>query len=395
MLHFYNETGEGDLGEAYAWFSRAAEAADPLAYYYLGSMHERGDYAEQDTALARVHFTRAAPGLRSLAEAGDPDAMANLGLMFNVGTGVESHPESALSWVRQAAEAGLVRAQYYTGFYYFHGVGTAKDRRLAVEWLEEAAAGGHSSAQAMLGNAHYNGWVGEADADGAKAWFEKAETYPAASERFEGKIYYYNGIPFGGDEILPGLLPPRSRLQIKEGDCGEACLWTLLRAWGIETTEIDINEIAGEPGRGLHAYELSRVLDHHDLDYRDTMGHHPISYVPGFFRKICGDLLKRSPDVEMYQRFIRVEIIGSLRRGIPVLLAVKVFPSQNPLYPCDHFILVVGYNEETEELIYNSHNRRERVKISKLLDTSDGYSLINGHATAMALWVPVPKGERR
>ena len=394
MAHFYGSNGGRDFAEAHHWFHLAAEEEDPLALFYLGAMHEDGIFVERDTARARWFYARSVPGLRGLAGAGDTEAMANLGLLYNLGVGIRAAPDSARYWVEKAAEAGNARAQYYAGFYHFHGVGGEKNPARAAAWLERAARSGRTRAQALLGNMLYRGWGVRKDLERAKASFEAAEVHPAGTEAIRDAVYCYEGIPHPGDRVIRGLLPPRSRLLIEEGDCGEACLWTLLRARGIKTTEIDINEDAGAPGRGLHAYELHRVLEKYDVRYRDTMGRPPIAYAPLLIKSLFS---RRSPSTQeaTYRSFLYDEVIASVERGTPVILGVKVYPGGHALHPLDHFILVVGHNEETDEIIYNSHNERARMKVEKLLDQSDGYSLINRYDLTSAIFVPLPDGGHR
>ena len=390
--YFYGEAGDCDFGEAHRWLSLAAETGNSVALYYLGSLYERGHFVEGDTALAREFYARSLPGMRTLAGQGDPEAMADLGLLYNIGLGIECQPESSVYWVTRAAEAGLARAQYYTGFYYFHGVGVQENPTRALEWLEMGSLGGNAKAQALLGNILYNGWGVPRDVEGARQWFTQAETHPMGQERVEGG-YSLNGILSEGDEMIPGLLPPRSRLSIKEGDCGEACLWTLLRARGHETTEIDINEIGDSPGRGLHTYELHLVLDHYGLEYRDKMGPTPAGYIPLYLWSLLRvSVMGRAPDLEKYRRFIYDDVIASVRDGEPVILGVKNYPHGNSIHPVDHFILVVGYNQVEDEIVFNSHNERGRVSVSKLLDTSDGYSLVNRYDLTCAIYVSLPEG---
>ncbi len=67
-----------------------------------------------------------------------------------------------------------------------------------------------------------------------------------------------------------------------------------------------------------------------------------------------------------------------------------IVPETHALHPAEHFILVVGYNPQTDEMIYNSHNRRQRLKASKLLGIIDTFSLVNRHDWTGALYVPLP-----
>ncbi len=43
----------------------------------------------------------------------------------------------------------------------------------------------------------------------------------------------------------------------------------------------------------------------------------------------------------------------------------------------DHFILLVGYNEDTNELIFNDFNKRKRMDAEDLLQKREGYSIVN------------------
>jgi TPR repeat protein len=77
--------------------------------------YDRGDYA---TALEEF---------RPLAEGGDANAQATLGVMYRAGQGVPQDDAEAVRWYRLAAEQGHATAQFNLGAAYRLGEGVAKD----------------------------------------------------------------------------------------------------------------------------------------------------------------------------------------------------------------------------------------------------------------------------
>jgi len=59
------------------------------------------------------------------------------------------------------------------------------------------------------------------------------------------------------------------------------------------------------------------------------------------------------------------------------MIGVKVYPTQFPQWAYDHFILLVGYNRESDELLFNDFNNRRRIPAATLLNEDPGYSFIN------------------
>lgn len=167
---------------------------------------------------------------------------------------------------------------------------------------------------------------------------------------------------YPGDRIIHSYDPPNSYYNIKGGSCGEACLWSILQNKNITVSQKTINIAGGNPGRGLHSSELFTVLKHFNIRYYR---------IPGRVRS--------------YQDHLQSKIIGSLKKGRPVLLGVKVYPDSTPAWACDHFILVVGFNAARKEMIYNSFNHRYRIRFSKLLNTKKGYSLKSRHKYIFAI----------
>jgi len=137
------------------------------------------------------------------------------------------------------------------------------------------------------------------------------------------------------DIIIPGLPPPKQYYEIKGGSCGEAVLSSIYKASGLCISQKQINKSGGAPGRGLYTHELFKSLKYYKIPHKK---------IPG--------------KVKNYNDFIKTNLIANINKNIPVLLGVKVYPDQHPNWACDHFILIVGYNKKTRELIYNSDDNR-------------------------------------
>jgi hypothetical protein len=95
----------------------------------------RGDYA---TALRLW---------RPLAEQGDADAQARLGLLYDLGKGVPQDDAEAVKWYRKAADQGLAPAQFNLGLMYDNGQGVPQDYVQAHMWYNLAAAKGNQTAR--------------------------------------------------------------------------------------------------------------------------------------------------------------------------------------------------------------------------------------------------------
>ena len=76
--------------------------------------------------------------VKGKAEAGDPIAQRNLGLMYAGGRGVNQDDVEAVQWLLLAAEQGEARAQGSLGFAYALGKGVSLDYVEAYRWLELA-----------------------------------------------------------------------------------------------------------------------------------------------------------------------------------------------------------------------------------------------------------------
>jgi hypothetical protein len=85
-------------------------------------------YSETEHCNLIARFQRA-------ADAGDAQAMYNLGICFQLGTGVVKDEKQVVDWFRKAAVAGDALAMRYLAAHLDDGVGVEKDEQQAVEWL--------------------------------------------------------------------------------------------------------------------------------------------------------------------------------------------------------------------------------------------------------------------
>lgn len=108
-----------------------------------------------EKALKEKDYATAFSLFKPLAVQGNPEAQAKLGLMYELGQGVNKDFVEAFKWYRLAAEQGIVWAQTNLGFAYINERGTKKDDKEAAKWFRSAALQGSTRAQEVLG-AMYN-----------------------------------------------------------------------------------------------------------------------------------------------------------------------------------------------------------------------------------------------
>ena len=154
--------------------------------------------------------------------------------------------------------------------------------------------------------------------------------------------------------IIPNSNPPTERFKIPEGNCGEACLSTVFRMQGKTTPQKKINASGTIYNRGLHGFEIKKVVQKKNILHKD------ISIV-----------------TPKYSEYIREIIIPIILSGNPILLGVKIYPDTHPEWTADHFILLVGYDANTDKIFYNTGHLRRSISVNKLLNKKDGYSLLN------------------
>ncbi|RIV88093.1 SPOR domain-containing protein [Aurantiacibacter zhengii] len=116
-------------------------------------------------AWSRGDYAAAVAEWQGPAEAGDPDAMFNMGQAYRLGRGVPTDMERAEELYRQAALAGHLQAADTYGLMLFQG----GRREEALPYVQAAATRGDPRAQYLIGIAHFNGDMVERDWERAYA----------------------------------------------------------------------------------------------------------------------------------------------------------------------------------------------------------------------------------
>ncbi len=93
-----------------------------------------GEYTSYD----RADYKSALKVWLPAAEAGDAEAQANVGEIFERGLGGGPNYEAALIWYRRSAEQGNTRAQFNLGTLYEQGLGVEKHALTALNWYRLA-----------------------------------------------------------------------------------------------------------------------------------------------------------------------------------------------------------------------------------------------------------------
>lgn len=93
-----------------------------------------GEYVAYDRADYKTALNVWMPA----AEAGDADAQANVGEIFEKGAGGTPNYDAAIIWYTKAAQQGNKRAQFNLGTLYEQGLGVEKDALTALGWYRKA-----------------------------------------------------------------------------------------------------------------------------------------------------------------------------------------------------------------------------------------------------------------
>lgn len=111
-------------------------------------------------------------GLRERAEAGDPEALFELGIRHLEGDGVPMSEEDAMGCFREAAMAGSAKAAFNLGV----AAGRADDPnwREVCYWISMAADRGLPRAMLMMGALYEDGLGVERSYEAAASWYARA-----------------------------------------------------------------------------------------------------------------------------------------------------------------------------------------------------------------------------
>jgi TPR repeat protein len=122
----------------------AAERGSAAAMAQLGSMYQSGTGVTRDVATATRYMAAA-------AERGNVVGQVYMGGLYLYGAGVDADIERARAWFEAAANQQDPYALYLLSDMYATGVGVQADKALGFELLSRSAALGHMDAQRRLG----------------------------------------------------------------------------------------------------------------------------------------------------------------------------------------------------------------------------------------------------
>ncbi|WP_300709601.1 sel1 repeat family protein [uncultured Desulfovibrio sp.] len=146
----------GEYYQALRLWQEAAEAGDPQAMNNLGVLYDKGLGVEPDVGRALHWYAKS-------ADAGHPSGMCNFGRMLEQGRGVPLDAAEAARWFDLAARRGQPEAQYNLGMLYEQGHGVQKDDAAAAAWYSRAATANQPDALARLGHFYRVGRVVKQD----------------------------------------------------------------------------------------------------------------------------------------------------------------------------------------------------------------------------------------
>gem|GEM_PF-4020305 len=232
------ETGDGvsrDQAKAEYWYRASASQGVPYAQDWLRGQRNNTPAAQKPRSLtlqqqnliaavaSRAPWAFNATGTlqkepMKAAEAGDVEAMRQLGLAFLSGQGeVRQDNRKAFEWLRQAAERGDSTASYIIGSLFHDGHGMIPDHPSAIEWYSIAADQGSIEANYMLALYYYAGeWVARDETKANQFMLRAAEAGSIDAQHFladdyigtsgsipvgdgEGVLHNRNGTTFEGD----------------------------------------------------------------------------------------------------------------------------------------------------------------------------------------------------
>ena len=103
---------------------------------------------------SQVTYADAIADWEELAQGGNPEAMGNLGVIYDLGLGVVPNPARAVELYRAASDRGWPEAQMNLGIAYALGRGVERSESQAVRWLRAASENGSALAPNTLGVLH-------------------------------------------------------------------------------------------------------------------------------------------------------------------------------------------------------------------------------------------------
>ncbi len=181
--HLFGTARVKDYELAYLYLTKAADAGQRDALFFLGFMYEKGLYVQID-------YQKSMSLYRQAADQGHPSAMSNIGFMFERGLGVTQDYQEAVSWYNKAVDLGEPAAMGNLGRLYKNGYGVPQDYNKALQLYNQAISKGNESAMNNLAVMYEDGTGVAQDYAQAIHWYQEAakngnKSAPVALERLK------------------------------------------------------------------------------------------------------------------------------------------------------------------------------------------------------------------
>lgn len=152
------------------WLKKAAHAGHILSMAKLAEAYQLGRGVPVDMEAAEQWIKHAEDSFPC-----DVSELVALGRSYARGIGVSANGKKASQYLSRAAEAGDVNAMREVGMMYLDGLaGIERDSTAGVSWLRKAAQNGDERSMLALGNAYAAGDGVERSAQEAMTWWKKA-----------------------------------------------------------------------------------------------------------------------------------------------------------------------------------------------------------------------------
>lgn len=106
--------------------------------------------SKAEKAYANEDYKTAFTEYEKVAQQGNAEAQAKLGVMFYWGRGTFRSDSKTYVWSLKAARQGHQQAQHMMGYLFENGIHVEKDINKAIEWYRKSADQGYAPAQANL-----------------------------------------------------------------------------------------------------------------------------------------------------------------------------------------------------------------------------------------------------
>jgi len=153
-----------DENEAFKWFREGAQRGYVRDYYLTGTGYMTGRYGAPDKWLAFQWYQLG-------ADAGDQDAIYDLGWFYAYQSDEPDHYQKAMDWYKKTT---CTCASYEIGRLYLNGLGTPVDVHEAARYFKIGADKGDYLAQTAYANLLRSGQLGSPDLAGALTYYRAA-----------------------------------------------------------------------------------------------------------------------------------------------------------------------------------------------------------------------------